>query len=560
MLDLLDDAVMCELFLKFEASIQAHHDKSIELMKELGAVLPGNTFWEREELRYVHTMPSYSNLVIPVRELLQNSSDAKTTEFHVRAHDIQQHRFVSFADTGRWCPADEDRTYDVCKEYFLFMNGSSKAETKNDGGFGVGRFIILFCAPLWFFTTRHMLVMGQYGTFQILCRRCYHPLKGSRCEECFLAEQNTPVGTVFYIGYKSLGQMEFSQYLDRITRHYLKFCNMAFPIYVENKQIIPLPTTKLVFQGPWFTVHLIESASYTSNFIVRSALGTPMFTRTIYQSESGTFAVDLSPLVNYTHFDQARRSLVGEPGRAFDLFIESRQGTFGVSANLLLDVHHSSQGVDPVAFCAEEVELKPNKSDQAEIIIAALETLPANTRKTTGNGILTCEYFFRNGQTFEQMDPRWRPDASTDDHILLILLWVRCLFLCLGNANFAVGFVFDNDCLALKMGDTYYVNPDLAMQKVEQPSEMPLYLWSLAVHETTHRYSERHDELFASLLTQAIFTTSVRNLETKDLSKMASRAKKQVKAVRRQAKNLARERNQAADGNPGKRKKIKIGA
>jgi hypothetical protein len=88
------------------------------------------------------------------------------------------------------------------------MNGSSKDQAgqagQTDGGFGVGRFVILFCAPLWCMTARHLLVLGHYNCFKVMCRRCWEPLAGAQCASCHLHEKDVPQGTTVYSNYQNL--------------------------------------------------------------------------------------------------------------------------------------------------------------------------------------------------------------------------------------------------------------------------------------------------------------------------------------------------------------------
>lgn len=112
---------------------------------------------------------------------------------------------VCFEDQGLWCPLGQYFTYKVCTQYFLQMNGSSKDTTgQADGGFGVGRFVILFCAPFWCMTVRHLLVLGHYNCFKVLCRRCWQPVSGAQCFLCHLHESDVPRGTTIYVNYKDL--------------------------------------------------------------------------------------------------------------------------------------------------------------------------------------------------------------------------------------------------------------------------------------------------------------------------------------------------------------------
>ena len=284
-LSLVDISLMTDCFSTLLGKIQEHHQQVTRKIQKMGAVVPSPTFWEKEELRYVHIMPhSSSKIVAPIREILQNSSDAGTRSLDIATMAVQlsekddeilkalgaDSTFMICADTGKWCEENEYDTFHKCRKYFLYMNGSSKdGQSQNDGGFGVGRFVILFCSPVWFFTTRHMLVMGHYGSFQILCRQCRLKLKGVQCSHCQLHERDTPTGTTFLI-HNKIFQQEYAlqHYPILIRENYLRYCNVNFPIRLSKqnkkfhnifKHVFPFI---LLFSRDWLVLSLVMSVLF----------------------------------------------------------------------------------------------------------------------------------------------------------------------------------------------------------------------------------------------------------------------------------------------------------
>lgn len=566
LLSLLDDEAVTRHMPRFLVKIKDHHVSTMAALRQMGAVIPGNVFWEREDQRYLDIFPQHSTLLAPIREMLQNSSDAKTTELVINCHDIQGRRFVSFADTGRWCPAEEERTYEVCAEFFLFMNGSAKPGSDQDGGFGVGRFIILFSAPLWFFTTRHLLVMGEYGTFQVCCRRCFATVTGPSCHACHLRESETPPGTVFYVAYKAIQSMQPSRYFHLLVDHFLQYAQVPFPITVGGKPVALAESQKVIHQNRWFTVHALKEPSWCSHYIVRTASGVPMYSHALFGSERGHFVIDLVPEVNYRHFDQNRRALISEPGTELSLFFESRQGVVSASADLRQDVLHHVKGFDVVRFCAEkhhiavEASEAERKTDSGVVIFGGSGSTLAAVKSDDKHGAVECRYLFRNGRLWETLPTRWLPDATTDVHLQLMLMWVHCLQLVIGGEPFEIGFVFDADCQAMKKGTCYYINPELAVTNAGEvltgqklPMRMVMYLWSLAVHEASHRQSARHDESFASAMTTAMFESAIDDYDVNYLRKLPTQVLHQAQRI---ARNFTKRKSEVPSRSSKRRKKV----
>jgi hypothetical protein len=141
----------------------------------------------------------------------------------------------------------------------------------SDGGFGVGRFVILFCAPLWLFTTRHLLVLGHYNIYKIICRRCFAPVfQGSGCTTCGLLEADTPVGTTFLVNYHHLN---LDHFFDQLAIDYLRYTDVDFPIHVKHKELQPLQTYKMIEKNEWFTVNKSQGQASTALYFIRTASG-----------------------------------------------------------------------------------------------------------------------------------------------------------------------------------------------------------------------------------------------------------------------------------------------
>jgi len=265
--------------------ILAHCKSTVLELGRLGFVAPSATFFQRELSRYVNILRHAScPYLVSAREVIQNSSDAGTTSLDIDTINLRDEyaehaslvelkaspTFVTFADNGRWCAADKYDTYSKCIEFFLRMNGSSKDGVNGDGGFGVGRFVIIFCAPLWFFTARHFLVVGHFNVFLVLCRKCFEPVKGNDCSFCGLHERDTPPGTKFAVNYADL---LVNDYFTVLELDYLRYCNLSYPIYLQGCRIKKPEISKVIHQGPWFTVSKTKVTDIESVYIIRTASG-----------------------------------------------------------------------------------------------------------------------------------------------------------------------------------------------------------------------------------------------------------------------------------------------
>ena len=320
--------------------LEEHKVHTSEQLVSLGFVMPTAEFFKRDEYRYFGILPHSANpsRLAAVRELLQNCSDASTEEFCLDLFILDlplnmieplnaSNIFLHARDTGLWCPPGVFETFAKCSKFFLCMNGSSKDQPGCDGGFGVGRMVILFGAPLWLLAVRHMLVIGHYNSFKIVCRKCFRSLAGDKCAACGLHESEVSKGTSFLISYESFkspsklqrdAQSLFAEYyLKSINEEYFLFCKMKFPIKCGKDVTEPLKISKKIYQGEWFSVSKLEvNDATTAVYVVRTASGVVMFSRMLHSpgTEKGMFAVDLLPRVNYRHFDQARQTLLDDPG------------------------------------------------------------------------------------------------------------------------------------------------------------------------------------------------------------------------------------------------------
>lgn len=516
-----------------------HHNVTQKAIRNLGAVAPSNDFWKKEELRYSGIFHKNSNILASVREVLQNSSDAGTDHLDIVYKDLDGISFIGFKDNGRWCPEDVFVTYEKCHDYFLWMNGSGKSAESNgtDGGFGCGRFIILFCSNFWCFTARHMLVYGHYGSFQIVCRNCMEPINSEYCSACQLHEKNTPVGTTFLVNYDFLVNLPAEKYAKAVTEGFLRYTNTKFPIKIQNQLITPAPISKTIYQCEYFTAKKLDiSEKSKSLYIVRTDKGIPMFSRNLYNSmsEKGIFVIDLAAHVNYTSFDQARQSLIGPVGEKFTTYMESRNGAF-VSANIVLD--HALRVIAP-SISLDSLE---NKSDSSSSSTYIALTEPESERRMVGP--ISCIYFFRNGTTLDTIPTKWRPGYSWHQ-IYILLAWKECLQIVITAHNivipkYDVGFVFDSTTAALKSGNAFYINPVLLARKLNEnfnkPSKVNImaYLLSRAMHEVAHVYTPNHDEFFVSQMTEIANSTLVSQFQSPSLLRKDEKLRKAAKILYR---------------------------
>ena len=526
LVDLTESTFVDQHLFPLIGQIHDHYVENQSKLRQMGAVVPGNDFWRSEFHRYTGTWP-HSSIVAPLREIIQNSSDAGTSFLKISMTTVvtpastpilgkqPSALFVSFVDDGKWCNPSVFDTYRNCCDYFLYMNGSSKRSVNGqDGGFGIGRFIILFVSSLWFFTVRHMLVVGHHGTYKILCRACLKPLHGPECLECCLHERNTPFGTTLFIHYPGTNDRF---YRETAIDHFLTWCNTSFPI-LFNGSVSSMPIEKTIFQQGDLTVFKLEDnlVARRGTYIVRTHSGIPMFQKVIHNnnSESGFFIVELSPQVKYSDFNQSRSALCGDLATQFSAFMESRQGvtcSHDIKAELIIDL----LGKSPLAI----------------LDIPILEEI-IHTNPTVASGSLECFYYFRNGANMDNIDIKWRPQNSRIQ-VFLLLAWTETLYRVLKSQrehnHFSVGFVFDVFTMAMKRGDCYYINPvelEVSVCDImcsDNHAQLSGYLMARAIHETAHHNNSDHDAAFASEMTHIAYASISNEMKTPAIAVMHQR-------------------------------------
>lgn len=574
-------------------------------LASLGFVMPTRTFFENEERRYTNIFSMntlHSSRLAAPRELLQNSSDAFTDRFAVDTfhwdmataptYDINIERikqycqelecrllFVRVADTGRWCDPSVEDTYTKCLKYFLSMNGSSKdvvaaaaassstsTVRRQDGGFGVGRLVILFCAPFWCFTARHLLVVGHFNQFRILCRRCWSALSGAQCETCHLREKATPFGTTFLVHYKHFqAPADLEAYERLLNFGYYRFCRVTFPLAVNQKAVVPYASGVTIHRGTLFVVSKIELGEDRTQviqfygyphsnefncglYLVRTANGVPMFTRIIFsdETEPGMFFVDLHASVTFQDFDQSRQTLQNEVGREFSSFIAQRSNTQS-SRDIDHDFERYVSGVEPLLVAVQAaLDARPAKarrkteadaSDERKgpAPVDQLPPFPADTTSVVWPGFLRHILKFTGGRTLDNVQRTWLPGQSWEQ-IYLLLLWTEVLNLVVDSSfvnDFNVGFLFAVDAEAMMAWHNgslrFYLGPEpLQTEVVACDDTVPLNaeeklrrtfdaahrdrlvaaVISNAIHEVTHINQKNHNAEFATAL-NAQFTTTL---------------------------------------------------
>ena len=542
-------------FTELTGLMVAHRTNAVSQLQKMGYVVPTEAFFQREELRYtsIFDHSNKAQALAAAREVLQNSSDAGTDRLDVFSVVLEEqlwqfeldtgaidvhpceknleelnagHEFIGFSDTGVWCPEDQYQTFEVCTNYFLKMNGSSKDGVSGDGGFGVGRFVILFCAPLWFFTARHMLVMGHYNCFKIMCRRCLSLLDGPQCDKCGLHERDTPRGTTILANYSDLnGFLSSQDYLIRARDEYYRFCRTTFPIFVAGQQVQPVTVCKTIAREEWFVCCQFDLDHANACYMVRTSAGVLMFSKRIWNSNSapGYFVVELDAKVNFKMFDQARQGLIKQPGEALRKFLSARDGDHG-SNDMDKDHKVCVTGLSMLKSLSLRSQAENKSSAAPRLVLAGenkLRAVPAVAEVPVQVGPVECKYFFRGGKTMDNIDAIWKPGRHVQQ-VYLLLGWTLALdeahdALKLKKPDFEVGFVFDADTLAMKEGNTYYINPELMMEEIGNFSKINRfktmgYLIARAVHEVSHVLYHNHDAGFASVMTDGMSQTLMMEL------------------------------------------------
>ncbi len=531
--DLQDWTTFRDHFDALVLSIWSHHCQTEQELRKLGAVVPSKRFWQQEHSRYVDIFGRHSAVVAPIRELLQNSSDSGCSYVHLDvcsiSHSSDQilHQmeavadFVYFADDGRWCEqGSQETTYERCCNRFLYMNGSSKSTT-NDGGFGVGRFVILFCSPMWFFTVKNIMVMGHYGSYQVLCRRCLADLVSPLCGKCGLIEDECPDGTTFLIHYPFVLAQHFPLFLKTIHHRFLRYALTHFEIHVESVHLLPVSTEREIFNCNWFRVFKLNERYQKALYVIRTFKGVPMFSVSLrnVNSEKGVFIVELVEMVHCQHFDQARQTLVGEPGLALRQFLSERDGclvSFDISRDFLVDV----KGLCPFEMLGIQF------SNQAETDVA----------KRVEQGLFACRYLFRNDMTMDNIPELWKPQSRSFEQVYILLLWISCLVLVRPhNRAFRVGFVFEKKTKAFILQDTFFINPLLLVDVSDKQQRYALLgdLSASALHEHTHydNDSSNHDDTFAATISDLTSLFLEKQLHKRQLLRIDNRCHRLAKKL-----------------------------
>ena len=476
---------------------------------------------------FEHT--SYPHLVV-AREVLQNSVDAGATDFNVTSRDFPtvvlppslraQPFFVLWQDNGLWSTGDKQgrsssssssSTYDRCVNYFLCMNGSTKPQHSEaqTGGFGVGRFVILFNAPLWVMTTRHMLIVGHYHYYQILCRSCQAPLAGDMCSHCRLAETDTPRGTSMLVNYSwTTSSDALGTYLTNMRQAYFRYCNPKITLRMHGQSMSHIPNRKLVARHARHKLKAYHiGASSSAYHLVRTANGILMYSHMAADSSvSGVYVVELPSSVTYMDFDQARQTLHGKVGTQVTQFLTRLQDNLN---------HHDVEAIHEQHF--------PGFMQVTQQFTPLRKVLADVQPVTT----VTANCLYHNGYTADTVPDIWNLSDPTYEATFVLVAWaytlgevVRRLQLTSehGVQPWSIGYIFDDGVRATLKDRTFYINPmeltrtlDIKFLAAGTPRKLrkPLWGWLIAcaLHEVSHLRSKLHDVKFAAFVTHITAST-----------------------------------------------------
>ena len=113
-----------------------------------------------EEAYFKKTIREYQDWILAlIRELIQNSVDAKSLNIKFYIHEEDGYIYLSCEDDGHGM----NKT--ILKEKFLVMGGSYKENSESAGGFGYAKSLILFCHEHYEIHTQDNYVSGSYGVY-----------------------------------------------------------------------------------------------------------------------------------------------------------------------------------------------------------------------------------------------------------------------------------------------------------------------------------------------------------------------------------------------------------
>ena len=505
-------------------------DLSVKIKKFMHtySVVPTATFFRNEAVdRYKNILPHLygdGSAMARLRETLQNSNDSGSTEFSVSAmvfdDETQLEKlqatglFVRWQDNGCWKDGKGIRsTFDMVKNSFLSMDGSTKGAGL-DGGFGVGRFIIVFCAPFWLMTTENLLVIGNYNQFLICCRTCLEEVVGPCCDGCKTTASDFPTGTSIMVNYPDLKTRRgLDNYIITCSEHYLPFCNLpklTIRLTLLDGRVVTTPPYKpdsIIHKGDNFDVYKLKTDDTPDRpvYMVCTAGGVPMFSKVLYTggAENGYFLVTLKPVVTYTDFDQSRAMLSGRVGRELSTFLSDQSTKVG-SHDIDQDSHmYVRSRNDPLDL----LNIETFQCSGTGVHDAT------DDDKNDMGGPLEFQLFFRDGFNMDNIADEFKPATLSCKAVALLLSWTVCIHeafeaseLLMGH--FSVGFVFSGSTRAMMLGNTFFINPTMVEDECDgidvTNHAVVGSLAGCAAHEICHQVYQGHDGGFASMHTSVV--------------------------------------------------------
>lgn len=542
------DSMDHNVFTNVASGAKAHKTAVLEQIASMGIVVSTEKFFANEsEHRYtnVWSHKHSGSRLASAREALQNSVDAGADNFAVQAIQIQSDEFgdvseslgatpffVRWQDNGSWGDGTKS-TYEMCSKYFLKMDGSSKGEKgskKTDGGFGVGRFVILFCAPLWMMTCANILVVGTYNCYRILCRKCFAPVKGSSCDTCAHKEgdyEPSQRGTDIVVNYTFLTSAdETSKFVDAATGFY-RFSRES-TILISYKRLsdddflrVPHHPQGICVEDKYKTFKVYKIPRYNVDkykgfqvFVIRTSSGLPMFSKYFYNCDPNLkdgefYFVELDESITFDCFDQARQSLTGEVGSNLSECMSEIRSAVSLHDTTQENRYTVSSDTCPLKYIGLQLEnLVSSESNPGLMSESVTPAIPGN---------FSCSYYFRDGKTMETIADLYKPSTMSKEVTHIALAWTffvhRARSLNGVNSPFGVGFVFSTTTLAMYSNNIFYINPENIVEEVgEDPENFIGGLLARAIHEVCHMYVTNHDGDFASLqteLTNKMLTTTL---------------------------------------------------
>jgi hypothetical protein len=542
------DGMDHKVFTSVASGAKGHKTEVLEQIASMGIVVSTEKFFANEsEHRYtnVWSHKNSGSRLACAREALQNSVDAGADNFTVQAIQIQSDEFgdvsdslgatpffVRWQDNGSWGDGTKS-TYEMCSKYFLKMDGSSKGEKgskKTDGGFGVGRFVILFCAPLWMMTCANILVVGTYNCYRILCRKCFNPVKGSSCGICAHKEDDYELsqrGTDIVVNYKFLTSAdETSKFVDaaagfyRFTREstikisYKRLSDDDFLSVAHHYEGICVEDKYKTFKVYNIPRNNMDKYKGFQVFVIRTSSGLPMFSKYFYNCDPNLkdgefYFVELDESITFDCFDQARQSLTGEVGSNLVECMSEIRSAVSLHDKAQENRYTVSSDTCPLKYIG--LQLEDSDSSGSDPI------LMSESVKTVVPGNFSCSYYFRDGKTMDTIGDLYKPSTMSKEVTHIALAWTffvhRARALNGVNTPFGVGFVFSATTLAMYSNNIFYINPENLLEEVgDDPENFIGGLLARAIHEVCHMYVSNHDGDFASLqteLTTKMLTTTL---------------------------------------------------